>query len=96
MMETNNILKNATKKSLVVLDEVGRGTSISDAIGINYGLLRHFNGVLKCRTLISTHFKELKKYVVDDQQLDKNAFGDVVFYKTTVAFLVCFSYLKII
>ena len=59
MTETANILNNATSKSLVILDEIGRGTSTYDGISIAYAVCRHLYSNIKARTLFATHFYEL-------------------------------------
>jgi DNA mismatch repair protein MutS len=61
MVETANILHNATRRSLVVLDEIGRGTSTFDGIGIAYAVAEHLHQApgLGCRTLFATHYFEL-------------------------------------
>ena len=61
MSETANILNHATPASLVVLDEVGRGTSTYDGLSIAQAVVEylHDNPRLRCRTLFATHFHEL-------------------------------------
>ncbi|MFH1288315.1 MAG: DNA mismatch repair protein MutS [bacterium] len=61
MNETANILNNATEKSLIILDEVGRGTSTFDGLSIAWAVVEflHFNKHVKARTLFATHYHEL-------------------------------------
>src|SRR5260370_8271641 len=61
MTETANILNHATRASLVVLDEVGRGTSTYDGLSIAQAVVEylHDSPKLGCRTLFATHYHEL-------------------------------------
>jgi len=59
MLETAEILKQATPRSFVIMDEVGRGTTPEDGIAVGYACLHHLHFVNKCRALFATHFHAL-------------------------------------
>jgi DNA mismatch repair protein MutS len=59
MCETANILHNATERSLVLLDEIGRGTSTFDGISIAWAVAEHLHDAVGARTLFATHYHEL-------------------------------------
>lgn len=59
MVETAAILNQATERSLVILDEIGRGTATFDGLSIAWASIEHLHEVNKCRTLFATHYHEL-------------------------------------
>src|SRR2546425_4964124 len=61
MNETSNIVNNATERSLVILDEIGRGTSTFDGLSIAWTVAEFLHDKIKARTLFATHYHELTK-----------------------------------
>lgn len=59
MVEVANILNNATSKSLVILDEVGRGTSTFDGLSIAWAVMEYISNKMQIKTIFSTHYHEL-------------------------------------
>lgn len=80
MLETSNILAQATTKSLVILDEVGRGTSTYDGVAIAWSVLEYIHDKIRTRCLFATHYHELTNmsgifpalvnYTIDVQELN--------------------------
>jgi DNA mismatch repair protein MutS len=90
MTETASILHNATRRSLVVLDEIGRGTSTFDGVSIAWAVAEHLHDRVGCRTLFATHYHELQDLArerarVRNLTVDVREIGDqVVFLRKLV------------
>ena len=65
MNETSNIVNNATERSLVILDEIGRGTSTFDGLSIAWSVAEFLHDKVKARTLFATHYHELTKLAAE-------------------------------
>jgi DNA mismatch repair protein MutS len=65
MNETSNIVNNATQCSLVILDEIGRGTSTFDGLSIAWSVAEFLHDKIKARTLFATHYHELTKLAAE-------------------------------
>ncbi|MEJ5172341.1 MAG: DNA mismatch repair protein MutS [Hydrogenothermaceae bacterium] len=86
MLEVANILNNATERSLIILDEVGRGTSTYDGISIAWALCEKIAKDIKAKTLFSTHYHELTEIEKDITGV-RNYFMAVVEEKDSIRFL---------
>lgn len=86
MAETAEILRHASNKSLIILDEVGRGTSTYDGLSIAWGLVEHFIEKTKALTLFATHYHELIE-VVEGYKTAKNLTVETINHNGNVQFL---------
>ncbi|MBX3189408.1 MAG: DNA mismatch repair protein MutS [Labilithrix sp.] len=86
MKETANILRRATRRSLVVLDEIGRGTSTYDGLSIAWAVAEHLHDVVGCRALFATHYHELTELTESCALAENHSVsarehaGDIVFF----------------
>ncbi|KAI7871067.1 DNA mismatch repair protein MutS [Spinellus fusiger] len=72
MAETATILQQATERSMVIMDEVGRGTSTTDGFSLAYAILYDLSSRIQCRTLFATHYHELADALDDDRHPELN------------------------
>ncbi|EPQ60899.1 hypothetical protein GLOTRDRAFT_30591, partial [Gloeophyllum trabeum ATCC 11539] len=85
MLEASDILRRATSKSLVIMDEVGRGTTVKDGLAIAFGAICHLYSQNRCRALFATHFHELADMLgYHDGHGGHDVFYDVAFFCTDV------------
>ena len=86
MTESANILHNATANSLVLMDEVGRGTSTFDGLALAWAIARHLVEKSRALTLFATHYFELTRLALDYREV-ANVHLDAVEHKDTIVFL---------
>jgi DNA mismatch repair protein MutS len=99
MKETANILHHATRRSLILLDEVGRGTSTFDGISIAWAVAESLHdSAERPRTLFATHYHELTELVVSKERIKNYNFavkewrGEIIFLRNLVAGAASHSY----
>jgi DNA mismatch repair protein MutS len=86
MKETAQVLTRATERSVVVVDEIGRGTSTYDGLAIAWAVTEHLYDEVRCRTFFATHYHELTELAVDRPGIRnvsvsaKEHAGDLVFF----------------
>ena len=98
MLETSNILNSATNRSLVILDEIGRGTSTFDGISIAWATSEFLLEKIKCKVLFATHYNELANLEKKFKGLELNTFrvkewkGELIFLYEIIQGLAESSY----
>ena len=85
MLETANILNHATAKSLVILDEIGRGTSTFDGLSIAWSVAEFLHDEIRCRTQFATHYHELTELArtrrgVNNYNVAVREYGDDIIF----------------
>jgi DNA mismatch repair protein MutS len=85
MAETSAILHTATRRSLVLLDEIGRGTSTYDGVSIAWAVSEHLHDAVACKTIFATHYHELTQLAdelsgVRNYTVDVREVGDEVLF----------------
>ena len=90
MIETANILNNASERSLIILDEIGRGTSTFDGISIAWAVAEHIAKAIKARTLFATHYNELTELSltldgVKNYNVSVKEWGDEIIFLRKIA-----------
>jgi DNA mismatch repair protein MutS len=86
MTETAAILNQATARSLVILDEIGRGTATFDGLSIAWAVLEHLHDAIGCRGLVATHYHELTR-LAESLPRAGNVRMAVTEWKDTIVFL---------
>ncbi|BAN35078.1 DNA mismatch repair protein MutS [Sulfuricella denitrificans skB26] len=86
MTETADILNNATENSLVLLDEIGRGTSTFDGLALAWAIARHLIEKTRCHTLFATHYFELTRLTQEFRQIT-NVHLDALEHRDHIVFL---------
>ncbi|GJJ09415.1 hypothetical protein Clacol_003637 [Clathrus columnatus] len=85
MLETADILRNATDRSLVIMDEVGRGTAVKDGLAIAFATVYHLYRFNRSRVLFATHFHELADMLgYTEQGPNVGPFNEIGFFCTDV------------
>ncbi|KAI0140969.1 muts domain V-domain-containing protein [Hypoxylon sp. NC0597] len=83
MLETASILRSATSRSFVIMDEIGRGTTPEDGVAVAFAALHHLITINKCRALFATHYHSLAD-LIEERRMHVNQGGAVECYCTDV------------
>lgn len=88
MMETASILKNATSKSLIIMDEVGRGTSTKDGLALGLAILKYISDTNQSLCIFATHYHELAP-MIETQKMEGIAFYQALSTQDSMNKLTC-------
>src|SRR5699024_6601707 len=86
MMEANHALENATEHSLILFDEIGRGTSTYDGMALAHAIIEYVHHEVRAKTLFSTHYHELTE-LEDELPHLKNIYVRAEEYEDKIVFL---------